>query len=622
MAFEGNQIRFGVFEVRCDTRELRKGGSRIKLEDQPFSVLLALLENPGAIVTRTELRARIWPDGTFVDFDKSLTKAVNKIRTALADSAATPRFIETLSRRGYRFIAPVSAAAEPAPPVHEQAAPLDERPWRRRTQAVAAGLSVVLVLAGGLTLLAVRNGSRVSGSVPPIQSLAVLPIVNLTGDPAQEYFVDGLTDDLISNLSRIGALRVISATSAMHYKGTRKSLPEIARELGVDGVIEGSAQRAGGRMRLNMKLVRAAADRQLWSESYEGEAAEAAYLEGRVALAVAHQISAHLTAEATARITGAGPVNPLAYDAYLHGRYLWNLRGRDAITQAAGYFEQAVREDPHFALAWSGLADRYTIGWDARSDAALAEEYARKALALDANLAEAHVSLGFAQVCQRRFADARRELKRGVELNPNYVTAHQLYAVYLLTMGRLVEALAENDHALQLDPFSLPVNNLRGLILIGLHQYDRAEQCFRIAAQIAPESDTPQRNLARIYWIQRRIPEALAAEKRSVGLAPGPAAEEFLRGEAEVEAAFAKSGFHAACLRSMQLKERTRRPSMETHLQYGLLEDKEKVLEGVSQQVGRTGYAEIYVLKTAPEFDFIRSDPRFQDLLRRIGLPP
>jgi TolB-like protein/DNA-binding winged helix-turn-helix (wHTH) protein/Tfp pilus assembly protein PilF len=622
MAQEGNQIRFGVFEVRCDTRELRKGGIRIKLEDQPFLVLLALLENPGAIVTRTELRARIWPDGTFVDFDKSLTKAVNKIRTALDDSAATPRFIETLSRRGYRFIAPVSAATEPAPPVPEQAAPPGKRPWRTRTQVVAAGLSVVLVSAGVLTLLAVRNGSRVSASVPPIQSLAVLPIVNLTGDPAQEYFVDGLTDDLISNLSRIGALRVISDTSAMHYKGTRKSLPEIARELGVDGVIEGSAQRTGGSMRLNMKLVRAGADRQLWSESYEGEASEAANLEGRVALAVAHQVSAHLTAEATARMTEGRPVNPLAYDAYLHGRYLWNLRGRDAITQAAGYFEQAVRQDPHFALAWSGLADRYTIGWEAKSDPALAEQYARKALALDGNLAEAHVSLGFAQVCLRRFADAEKELKRGIELNPNYATAHQLYAVYLLTMGRLVEALAENDHALQLDPFSLPVNNLRGLILLGLHQYDRAEENMRTAAQLAPESDTPENNLARIYWIEHRVPEALASERRAVALAPGPEAEKLLRGQAEVEAAFAKSGFQAACLRSVQLKERTSAPGLETHLQYGLLEDKEKVLEGVSQQVGRTGYAVIYVLKTAPEFDFIRSDARFQDLLRRIGLPP
>ena len=486
-------------------------------------------------MTRTELRARIWPDGTFVDFDKSLTKAVNKIRTALDDSAATPRFIETLSRRGYRFIAPVSPAADPAQPVSEHAPVPGKHPWLRRTPALAAGLSIVLVLAGGLTLLAVRNGSRVSRSVPAIQSLAVLPIVNLTGDPAQEYFVDGLTDDLISNLSRIGALRVISDTSAMHYKGTRKSLPEIARELGVEGVIEGSAQRAGGRMRLNMKLVRAVADRQLWSESYEGEAAEAAYVEGRVALAVARQISAHLTAEATARMAEGRPANPLAYDAYLHGRYLWNLRGRDAITQATGYFEQAVREDPHFALAWSGLADRYTIGWEARSDAALAEKYARQALALDANLAEAHVSLGFAQVCQRRFADAGKELKRGIELNPNYVTAHQLYAVYLLTVGRPVEALAENDHALQLDPFSLPVNNLRGLILMGLHRYDRAGECMRTAAQLAPESDTPQKNLARIYWIERRVAEAMAAEKRAVALAPGPKTEEFLRGQSEVE---------------------------------------------------------------------------------------
>ena len=621
MTVDANQIRFGVFEVQRDTRELRKHGVRIKLEDQPFAVLLALLENPGAIVTRAELQARIWPEGTFVDFDKSLTKAVNKIRTALDDSAATPRFVETLSRRGYRFIAPVTAHGEPGQAVPKPAVPPGRHRWRRLTLFVAAALTVLLVLAALLNSGAVRNRFLAFRGVPPIQSLAVLPVENLSGDSGQEYLADGLTDDLISDLAKIGPVRVSSYTSTMRYKGTRKTLPEIARELGVDGVIEGSVQRAGGRMRINIKLVRAAADRQLWSESYEGAAVEATPLGGRVALAVAHQISARLTAEATARLQRGGPANPRAYDAYLHGRYLWNLRGRDAITQAATFFEQAVREDPHFALAWSGLADSYTIGWTARSDPFLAETYARKALALDPDLAEAHVSLGFAQVCQRRFADAGKELKRGIELNPNYVPAHQLYAVYLLTVGRPVDALAESDRALQLDPFSLPVNNMRGLILIGLRQYDRAAESFQTAAQVAPADPDPHTNLARIYWIQHRVAEALAAERRAAILASRPGSDELLRAQADIEAAFARSGFHEACLRSVQLKERAHDPPSEILRQYALLEDQQKVLEAVGREVGQAGYGVIYFFETAPEFDFIRSDPRFQDLLRRIGLP-
>lgn len=622
VAEKGNKVRFGVFEVRLDTRELRRQGARIKLEDQPFLVLAALLEKPGAVVTRAELRTRIWPDGTFVDFDKSLTKAVNKIRTALHDSAAAPRFIETLSRRGYRFIAPVLPAGAPEQAVQEPAEP--HRPFPRWwAPALAAGLLIGLLAAGGL-LLRLRGPWASAGAMQPIRSLAVLPIVNLTGDVSQEYFVDGLTDDLISNLSRIGALRVISYTSMMRYKSAPKGVPEIARELGVEGVIEGSAQRAGARMRMNIKLVRAAAERQLWSESYEGEASDAPYLEGRIALAVAYQISAHLTAGAAARLAGGGSANPAAYEAYEHGRYLWNLRGRDAITEATRFFEDAVRGDPNFALAWSGLADCYTIGWEAHSDPFLAETYARKALALNPRLAEAHVSLGFAKLCQRRFAEAEPELRRGGELNPNYVPAHQLYAVHLLTLGRAAAALTESDRALELDPFSLPVNNMRAMILIGLHQYDAAEKYENIAAQLAPDSAEPANNLARIHWLQHRAPQALADHRRAAALAQAPGADAFLRGLADAETVFARSGFRAACLRTAQWRDQTQQAggAWPVGLQYGLLEDRRRVLDWVGHEVDRTGYGGIYFLKTAPELDFIRADPAFQELLRRIGLPP
>jgi TolB-like protein/DNA-binding winged helix-turn-helix (wHTH) protein len=631
VAVNSSQIRFGVFEVRRETRELRKHGVRIKLEDQPFEILTALLERQGDVVTRSELQARVWPEGTFVDFDKSLNKAVNKIRTALGDSAATPRFVETLSRRGYRFIAPVTLVEEPRVPATTSGEPREVTPentvvsrphaWRMWTLWMASGLMLLLALAGYFNLGGARDRLLASKGAPRMQSLAVLPIENLSGDAGQEYFADGLTDDLTSMLARIGPLRVISRTSGMRYKGAKRALPEVARELRVDGVVEGSIQRAGGRMRINVKLVHAATERQLWAESYEGESGETARFGWQIALAVAHQISARVTAEAAARLAGSRPENPRAYDAYLRGRYLWNLRGAEAITEAVGYFEQAVREDPNFALAYSGLSDCYTIGWGAKFDPALAEEYARKAVALEPDLAETHVSLAFAQQCLYRFADAAGELKRGMELNPNYVPAHQFYALYLATTGRLVEALAENDRALQLDPFSLPVNNLRGFILVGLRRYDRAVEHLRVTAEIDPKATDPLLQLARIYWLQQRAADALAAERKA---ASAESSEVLLRGQADVEATFAKSGLRAACLRSVQLKERAHTPggALFIPLQYGFLEDRRKVLEWLDRLLGQRNYATAMLLKTAPEFDFMRSDPGFQDLLRRVGLPP
>ncbi|MGP8245816.1 MAG: tetratricopeptide repeat protein [Bryobacteraceae bacterium] len=486
---------------------------------------------------------------------------------------------------------------------------------------MAGGVLLLMAVAGGLNLGGVRDRLLASKGIPRVQSLAVLPIENLSGDAGQEYFADGLTDDLISVLSRIGSLRVISRTSAMRYKGAKRALPEIARELHVDGIVEGSLQRGAGQMRINVKLVHAATERQLWADSYEGKAGETPQFGWRIALAVAHQIGARLTAEAAARPAGSGPENPRAYDAYLHGRYLWHLRGSEAITEAIGYFEQALREDPKFALAYSGLSDCYTIGWGTKFDPALAEQYGRKAVALQPNLAEAHVSLAFAQQCLYRFADAATELKRGMELNPNYVTARQFYAIYLLTVGRPVEALAENDRALQLDPFSLPVNNLRGYILVALRSYDSAVEHLRASAEIYPQSAASLWQLARIYWIQQRAADALAVERKAASL---DGAEVFLRGQADVEAALAKSGFRAACLQSAQLKERAY-PSgnpLLIPLQYGCLQDTRKVMEWVDRLLPTNGYGMAMLLKTAPEFDFMHSDPRFQDLLRRVGLVP
>jgi len=627
-----NQIRFGVFEVWPEARELRKHGVRIRLEDQPFEILTALLEKPGDIVTRGELQARLWPEGTFVDFDKSLTKAVNKIRTALGDAAANPRFIETLSHRGYRFIAPVTLVEAPSAPAPTSGEPMPvapgntavsrPHPRRRRTLWLAASLALLLALAGSLNLGGVRERLLASKGILRLQSLAVLPLENLSHDPEQEYFADGLTDALITDLGKISTLRVISRTSVMQYKRTKKLLPEIARELNVDAAVEGTVLRSGNRVRITAQLLQARTDRHLWAETYERDAEDVIRLERQIALAIANKVSSHLTLADRTAAPGNRTPSPAAFDAYLRGRYFWNMRDAKATPEAVGYFEQALREDPDFALAWSGLADCYSTGWWTAFDYPRAEEYARKALALAPDLAEAHISLGYADYDLGRFAHAEREAKRGIELNSNYVTAHHFLAFYLLTAGRLSEALGENDRARQLDPFSFPVTYVRGVIFMCLHEYAQAAEQFTAAAEFNPQSHGPHEGLAQVYWIEGRVPEALSEERKTAVLASSP---EQLRNQDEVAAVYAKSGVTAAARRSAQLKAGAYHgdnlEALVIAAQYGIAGDKEKALEWLNRVDRMKGTNDWFRLRL-PAFDFMHADPRFQDLLRHCGLAP
>jgi TolB-like protein/DNA-binding winged helix-turn-helix (wHTH) protein/Tfp pilus assembly protein PilF len=634
VAVNSNPIRFGVFEVRRDARELRKHGVRIKLEDQPFELLTALLEKPGDIVTRSELQARLWPEGTFVDFDKSLTKAVNKIRTALGDSPVAPRFIETLSGRGYRFIAPLDVVADLVPPLGlAEATPArTERPRGASLQGwwiVAAASCAVVAIAA--VLLALNVGSlhdRLRAAldlkravIPPgIDSIAVLPLENLSRDPEQEYFADGLTDDLITDLGKMITLRVISRTSVMQYTRTKKPLPEIARELNVDAAVEGTVQRSGRRVRVTAQLLQARTDRHLWAETYERDSADVIQLERQMAVAIAHEVTGRLSAAQETRFARGGTANPRAYDAYLRGRYFWGQRTPELATEAIGYFEQALREDPHFALAYSGLADCYAVAWWAKGerDLPLAEKYARKALALEPELAEPHASLGIIDAYRHRYPDAEKELRRAIDLNPNYVMAHHWRSDYLLDLGRLEEALAENELARQLDPFSFPVNHLRVYALLGLHQYDRALEQAETEAAIAPQSPYAHGEMARIYWIEGRVPDALAEERKAAALAHLRVRPRDLDA---VAAVFARSGLRAAQVKSAQLKEKGYKGAylaLDIAHQYGLVEDKGKVLEWLNQAFRDNDDADFG--GTAPEFDCVRSTSRFHDLLRHAGL--
>src|SRR2546430_512597 len=339
-------VRFGVFEVDLRAGELRKRGVKVKLQDQPFLILQVLLEHSGEVVTREQLREKIWPSDTFVDFDQGLNNAIKRLRESLSDSPENPRFIETIPRHGYRFIAN----------------------------------------------LGVTPGQ--------IKSLAVLPLENLSRDPEQEYFAEGLTEALITTLAKIGELRVVSRTSAMQYKGVHKPLREIARELEVDAIVEGTVLRVGHRVRITAQLIDAAKESHLWAESYERHLRDVLHLQAEVAEAIAKQVQVKLTPQERAHLAQTQPVNPEAYEAYLKGRYHWLRRSSEELPKAVQYFERAIEMDPTYAAAYAGLADSlsglgvYFVAPD--QGCRQAKRLAVQALEMDPRLSEAHCSFACA----------------------------------------------------------------------------------------------------------------------------------------------------------------------------------------------------------------------------------
>src|ERR1700686_1148977 len=360
-------LRFGLFELDLRSGELWKKGRKVPLGGQPIQILICLLERSGELVTREELRGKLWPADTYVNFEHGLNAAVKRLRRALNDSADNPRFVETLPRRGYRFLAPVeSVRADEYVPVVAEIPPAksdsvsEEPPAAEDHHRVAPqwllawkklGIALLLVFAI-LTVWMLRPKNSRS---PVIQSLAVLPLENLSHDPSQDYFADGMTDELITELGQISGLRVISRTSAMTYKGARKALPQIARELNVDAVVEGTVLRSGNRVRITAQLIRASADKHLWAQSYEGELSDILALQKKVARAIADQIRIKLNPNERTGLNHPKAVNPEAYEAYLKGRYFWNKRTGEGLTKAADYFQQAIAKDPTYARAYTGL---------------------------------------------------------------------------------------------------------------------------------------------------------------------------------------------------------------------------------------------------------------------------
>ena len=440
-------LRFDIFELDVRAGELRKNGVKLRLQGQPLQVLAALLKHPGELVTREELRAQIWQADTFVDFDHSLHNAIARIREVLGDSAETPRYIETLPRRGYRFVAHVEGISTREPERSAETVQPSEAPAplarSKARAALAVALFTLVMIALALWLLPAI--SHRTTAVPPMRSIAVLPLDNLSGDPSQEYFVDGMTDELITDLAKVGALRVTSRTSVMRYKGTKKSLPEIARELNVEGIVEGSVTRSGNRVRVTAQLLHAPEDQHLWAETYERDLGDVLKLQSEVAQAIAQQVRAQLTPQQQDRLGSVRQVNPEAYDAYLRGRYYLTNQFTTAqpLNRAKGYFEESIRKDPNFALAYSGLADSYAFLAYFRqvppeSAYQSATDALRKASALDDSIGEIHDTRAVLSWRYKWDLDtAEQEFNRAIALAPSYSCAHEDHAVYLGFVGRV-----------------------------------------------------------------------------------------------------------------------------------------------------------------------------------------
>lgn len=639
----GQILRFGVFEMNLETHQLRKAGTLIRLQLQPFKVLSVLAARNGKIVSREELRHELWGDETFVNFEQGLNYCIRQIRAVLGDEAQTPRYIETLPRQGYRFIVPLTESLNDGRPVaisegsHEPSKFLRSRSarstlWRR----IAFGTAIAFAVAG-LTWGVAR---RVGGSArPPIRSIAVLPLENLSNDPQQEFFVEGMTDELITTLAKINELRVTSRTSVMRYRNSRKPVSQIAKELGVDALLEGTVLRSGTKVRISAQLIHGATDRHLWAETYERDLSDILALQTEVAHDISSEIKAKLTEAEQTRLAKTYPVNTEAYDLYLKGRFHWNDRNKPGIMKAAEYFKQSIQKDPNYAPAFAGLADCYGLmaeyGVLPHADGfTLAKSTAKQALKLDNSLSEGHASLAFALWNERDWPNAEREFQRAIELGPAYATAHHWYSNFLAESNRPELALVEIKRAQELDPLSDIVGTAVGSRLFYARRYDEAIQQYRKILELDPNYAQTRSFLRQAFEEGRAFPEAIAEYQKGAILFGEDVQEVSGRTEA-LRSAYTRSGERGYWMTWLQFEKdnlklgRRGQGSSSQPLPlggessiailYARLGDKEEAFEWLQKACDRglvTGF-----VTSHPAFDSLRKDPRFDRLVGCPGFP-
>ncbi|HEV2176106.1 MAG TPA: winged helix-turn-helix domain-containing protein [Terriglobia bacterium] len=574
-------VRFGSFAADLAAGELLQHDKRIRLQDKPFQILITLLQQPGEVVTREELRRRLWPADVFVDFDHSLKTAIGKIREALGDSAQRPRFIETLPRRGYRFVAPVEKTADAPPQPHSGRA-----------------------------------------------RVAVLPFENLSGDREQEYLSDGMTEEMIAQLGGLHPqqLGVIARTSAMRYKHTHKGIDEIGRELNVDHVVEGSVRRSGDRVRITAQLIKVSDQTHLWAESYERDLRDILALQTQVAQRIAAEIKVKLTPRERAHLTAGGhaAVNRESYEAYLKGRFQLNARSPEGIRRSIEYFQASVERDPAYAPAYAGLADAYralaVFGLSSPGDVCpKSKAAATRALELDVDLAEAHASLaGVKFRFEWDWAGSERAFQRALELNPSCAEAHRVYALFHQALGRFDEAIAEAQRAREADPLSLLMETAVGWALYFAGRYNEAIRQYETTLEADPNFVPARYNLGRAYAQKRLFREAIAELERAVVLSKRQ--PHYLAGLGNVYARAGKKGKAGAVI--SELGRLSKRMLV---LPY----DMAGVYAGLGKKMEALGWLEkaceersvrLVLAAVDPTFNGLRSERRFRKILERIGL--
>jgi len=662
-----SRVRFSVFEADLRRGELRKHGLKLKLHGQPFQILAMLLGRPGELVTREEIQEKLWPQNTFVDFEHSVSTSIKRLREVLGDSATLPRFIETLPRQGYRFIAPVEIlASEPHSDAsgetllssdsenssaevglasamsngenslsglrrkartHKVPETADSR--QRRRNRVWAPLLAVVAVAGLLAMLfagKLRDSLSSRLAPPPtFESIAVLPLENLSHDPEQEYFADGMTEELITNLGQIRALRVVSRTSVMHYKDTKESVPQIAKELNVDAVVEGTVLRSGDRIRVTANLLNAKTDRHIWAESYERDLRDVLSLQDELARTIAEEIRIKLTAQEMARLSGSPTVSPEAYRLYLQARFHCYKRTLPELEKSIQLFQQTLAEDPGYASAYAGLAESYGLlpfygGGSSHDTFPKAKAAALKAVELDDSLAEAHGALGFVLLYgDWDWAGADKELRRAIELNPSYPTSHHWYAEYLVAMGRSDAAVAEIRRAQELDPLSPLLLAIGAEIYTDAHRYDECIDDSKKTLELDPNFALAHEHLGGCL-LQKKLYKEAEAEYMEAGRILGSTESDLMA------LGYALTGRRADAVKTLERsKADPHLPTRDSILEARIcleadLCTKEETLDWL-EKAYREHEAYMPFLNVHPAFDPLRSDPRFQDLIWRMHFP-
>ena len=637
-------IRFADCELNASAFELRRGRRTVKLERIPLQVLLILIEKHGHVITREAIADQIWGKDVFVDVDNGINTAIRKIRQVLNDDPQKPRFVETIPGMGYRFIASLETIEARSPqtePTREQppspaivttanlersGAPVSAVSHRRglwtRYGAVALALLCVVGFGGWL------GWRHFTGQRHTIRSIAVIPLQNLSGDPTQDYFADGMTEELITELARIDSLRVISHTSVMDYKGTKKHLPEIARELGVDAILEGSVIRENDNVRVTVQLLDGPADRHLWGEEYERPLNGVLNLQRDVGRAIAQEVRAKLTATQQARLRVAHAVNPKAYDDYLKGRFYFDngYTKPDSLKKAQQFFEQSIQTDPDFAQAYAGLANTYIYSAFAgvlKRDLAYrnAKDTLAKAMQLDDGVGEAHDTLAtMKEAFDWDWEAADREYNRAIALAPSYSCAHEGRAGLLARLGRRDEALAELAKIDQLD-YGYGSASTEAWVYYRLRDYPNLIDASRRVLLLDPKDWSEHYHLGIGYEGTGKLQEAISEYQKAVEMSGGDS-----RSVVELAHAFSAAGRKAESekiLRNLERKLGGTAGSPYTMARiYAGLGERDKAFEFLERAYSEKSFEMSELLNSDFLLDSLRSDPRFQSLLHRMSLRP